>query len=341
MKIIIPAYEPDEKLLILIRDIKKNSDYDIIIVDDGSSKNYKFIFTKAKNEGCVVLTHKINLGKGAALKTAFNYVLQEGIEEERIVCADCDGQHSWKDIIKIAESIVWHQNAIILGCREFTGSIPLRSLFGNKITRYIFSLVSGCKITDTQTGLRGFSFNVLPWLIQVKGNRYEYEMNQLLEAKASGYELFSIPIKAIYDKNNKGSHFRPIRDSIQIYLPILKFSLSSVSCGIIDFIALFLLNWLTHNLFISVIGARTISSFCNYMLNKNIVFKAKKQVHTKTVIKYYGLVIFILICNYLMLDLFTNVLTLSLFASKIVTECILFLISYYAQKKYVFTSRQV
>jgi len=340
MKIIIPAYEPDKKLLMLIRDIKENSNYDIIIIDDGSSKNCKFIFTKAENEGCIVLTHKTNLGKGSALKTAFTYVLQESIVEDGVVCADCDGQHSWQDIKKIAENIIWHNIAIILGSREFTGSVPLRSLIGNKITRYIFSFASGCKITDTQTGLRGFSASMLPWLIQINGNRYEYEMNQLLEAKSSGYELFSIPIKTIYENNNKSSHFRPFRDSINIYIPILKFSLSSLSCGIIDFISLFLFNWLTHDLFISVIVARAISSFFNYMLNKNMVFKAKHQTHTNPVIKYYGLVVIILLCNYLMLDFFTNIITLSLFASKILTECILFLISYYTQKRYIFNGNE-
>jgi len=196
----------------------------------------------------------------------------ENPEDTGIVCADCDGQHSWNDIKKIAESIIWHKNSIILGCREFTGSVPLKSLIGNKITRSIFALTAGKLISDTQTGLRGFSTELLPWLIQLKGNRYEYEMNQLLEAKASGYELFSIPIKTIYTNNNKSSHFHPIRDSITIYFPIIKFSLSSISSGLVDFILLFVLNWFTQNLFISVIAARTISSIFNYVINRNIVF---------------------------------------------------------------------
>jgi len=341
MKIVIPAYEPDKKLIMLIRDIKENSDYGIIIVDDGSSNKCKSVFKKAENEGCIVLTHKTNCGKGAALKTAFTHLLRENTEKDGFVCADCDGQHSWQDIKRIADSIIWHKNAITLGCREFTGHIPLRSLIGNKITRYIFSFVSGSKLSDTQTGLRGFPVEMLPWLIQLKGNRYEYEMNQLLEARSEGYELFSIPIRTIYENNNKSSHFHPIRDSIKIYLPILKFCLSSASCGIIDFIALFLFNWLTKNLFASVIAARVISSLFNYFLNKNLVFKTKDQMHAKAFIKYYGVVIAILLCNYLLLDLFTNVMSLSLLAGKILTECILFLVSYYAQKRFVFAGKQI
>ncbi len=339
MKIIIPAYEPDKNLLTLIRNIKENSNYDIIIVNDGSSNKCDFIFSKAENEGCIVLIHEINLGKGAALKTAFKYILNNNIETDGVVCADCDGQHTWQDIMRIAEAVIWHKSSIILGCREFSGSVPARSLIGNKITKVVFSFISGSKVTDTQTGLRGFSVNMLSWLLQIKGNRYEYEMNQLLEAKASGYEIFGIPIETIYENNNKSSHFRPIFDSIKIYLPILKFGLSSASCGIIDFISLFLISWLTGNLLVSVVGARVLSSFCNYLLNKNIVFRANKRYKAGYLIKYYSLAAIILICNYLMMDLFTAIFAMTLLISKILTECILFLFSYYAQKKYIFAGK--
>ncbi|MBT2725635.1 hypothetical protein J7E63_01615 [Bacillus sp. ISL-75] len=181
-----------------------------------------------------------------------------------------------------------HQKTILLGSREFVGKVPLKSLIGNTITRSVFSFVSGYKINDTQTGLRGFSIDMLPWLIQIKGERYEYEMNQLLEAKAAGYMVFSIPIQTLYENNNRGSHFHPLYDSIRIYFPILKFSLSSFSCGIIDLFLFYIINLLTGNLIISVIGAKIISSFGNYLLNKNLVFKAKKYFHSKTIIKYYG-----------------------------------------------------
>lgn len=337
MKIVIPAYEPDNNMLKLITKIIDNSHYEIVIVNDGSSISSNPIFEEAIQIGCTVLTHNDNMGKGAALKTAFSYILNNN-EEEGIVCADCDGQHSWHDIQKIAEAIPFHTNALILGCRKFTNTVPLKSLIGNTITKGVFSLVSGNKISDTQTGLRGFSPKLLPWLVNLKGNRYEYEMNQLLEAKSSGHELYSIPIETIYSDNNTGSHFRPIRDSIKIYIPILKFSLSSLSCGLIDFVALFLLNWLSHNLLISVVGARIISSFCNYLLNKNIVFGFDNYNHSRAVLKYYLLVVAIMISNYIMLSFFTDILLLSLILSKIVTECILFIVSYLMQKKYVFAA---
>jgi putative flippase GtrA len=282
------------------------------------------------------LSHETNHGKGAALKTAFAYIIEHLPDDDGVVCADCDGQHSWEDIQRMAEALPSHQNTILLGSREFVGKVPLKSLIGNTITRSVFSIVSGYKINDTQTGLRGFSNDMLSWLLQINGKRYEYEMNQLLEAKSAGYMVSSIPIKTIYENNNKGSHFHPIYDSIRIYFPILKFSFSSLSCGLIDLIVFFILNWLTGNLVMSVVGARMISSFGNYLLNKNLVFKAKKYFHSKTMIKYYGLAVMILVGNYLMLELLTHTSNLPLFTSKIFTEGILFVVSYYAQRNFIF-----
>lgn len=334
MKIIIPAYEPDEKLISLISAIKENCDYGMVIVNDGSSPSCSDIFKKAGDLGCTILIHEQNRGKGAALKTAFSYLLNNH-ENEDIVCADCDGQHTWQDINKTAEAISLHKDSIILGCREFSGKIPLKSMLGNKITGFIYSLISKSTISDTQTGLRGFSAQMLPWLVSLKGERYEYEMNQLLEAKSAGYQLYSIPIQTIYENNNTGSHFHAVRDSIRIYLPILKFCLSSIGCGILDFIALFVLHALTGNLLISVVVARIISSLCNYFMNKNLVFNANSKKNYVFFLKYYALVVIVLACNYMMIRCFITI-GLPLVIAKLITETILFISSYIIQHRFIF-----
>jgi putative flippase GtrA len=306
-----------------------------VIVNDGSSPSCSEIFRKASNLGCTVLVHENNRGKGAALKTAFSYLI-DNQQQDDVVCADCDGQHTWPDILKIANAVGTHTNSIILGCREFVGHVPARSLLGNKITSFVYSIIAKSKISDTQTGLRGFSSHMLPWLVTIRGNHYEYEMNQLLEAKVAGYDLFSLPIETIYENNNETSHFHPIKDSIRIYLPIMKFMLSSISCGVIDFVALFIFNALTHNLLFSVVAARTISSLCNYFINRTIVFNAQKQSHLSSIVKYYALVVFILICNYSLISIFVNVVGLPLVVGKLITECILYLLSYIIQHKFIF-----
>lgn len=335
MKIVIPAYEPDEKLISLILSIQGNCKYGIIIVNDGSSPSFDKIFQKAGELGCTVLVHDTNRGKGAALKTAFTYLIKIR-ENEGVVCADCDGQHTWQDILKIARAVTSHNNSIILGCREFVGKVPVRSILGNKITGFIYSLVTKRKISDTQTGLRGFSYLMLPWLITIKGDHYEYEMNQLLEANAAGFELLSTPIETIYENNNQASHFHPIKDSIRIYLPIIRFVLSSFSCGIIDLILFLIINWLTHRLLFSVVLARIVSSLCNFFVNRNIVFKSQNHNHLSSIAKYYTLAAFILVCNYSLIKLLVNVVGFPLLLGKLMTELILYVFSYIIQHKFVF-----
>lgn len=73
---------------------------------------------------------------------------------------------------------------LVLGARAFVGKVPARSRFGNKVTAGLFRLVTGQKVTDTQTGLRGMSTDLIPWLLNLDGNRFEYEFNMLLEAKS-------------------------------------------------------------------------------------------------------------------------------------------------------------
>ena len=337
LKIIIPAYQPDKRILQLISDIKENSNYGIIIIDDGGGIKYQPIFDMAVEAGCTVLTHKENKGKGAALKTAFTYLLESN-NQEGFLCADCDGQHTWTDIKKIAETIVANPTSIVLGCRKFVGKVPFKSMAGNKITKTIFYLLTGNKIDDTQTGLRGFSASMLPWLVQLKGSRYEYEMNQLLEAKAAGFSFCCIPIETIYENNNEGSHFHPVRDSILVYLPLLKFSMSSMLCGIIDFGLLFLFQGLSGNLLFSVVFARIISSLCNYLLNKHLVFDTKQGKKLTSFFQYYLLAVVILGCNYVLLAFLNETLGVSLVLSKLLTELVLFSASYFVQQKIIFKS---
>lgn len=338
MNIIIPAYQPDYRMIKLIQDIKENSGYDILIVDDGSSDQCKPIFEQAAVLGCTILTHETNLGKGAALKTAFTYLLKLGVKEG-VISADCDGQHTWLDIGKLAKELPEHPTSLLLGSRRFIGNIPFRSRFGNLLTRGIFTLITGTRINDTQTGLRGYQASMLPWLIGIEGDRYEYEMKQLLEAKKAGYDFYCIPIETIYENNNKGSHFHPIRDSIRVYFPILKFGMSSIFCGVIDFVMLFLLKMITKNLLIAVVGARVISSLCNYFLNKHLVFETKKEKRVQSLFQYYLLVILIMGSNYLLLSFFHETANIPLFLSKLMTEMLLFLVSYTVQHKIIFQGK--
>lgn len=336
MTILIPSYEPDERLLSLIRDLKEVSDAPILIVDDGSGEAYRGIFESAKEAGCTVLTHPVNQGKGRALKTGFDYVRKHG-DPDGVVCADSDGQHLPKDIMRISNAVVENRRRIVLGSRQFTGNVPLRSRFGNSATRMVYAAATGTAVQDTQTGLRGYSSDMLDWLSRVPGERFEYEMNMLLGAPAAGYEIVEVPIDTVYLEGNQSSHFRPLADSARIYWPFLKFCASSGFAAALDFVLLLLLQWATSNLLLSVVGARICSSIVNYSVNRRLVFaRDGESAVRRSMPRYFTLVLLILLLNYAVLRLLHETAGLPLGAAKIVTEAALFAVSYAAQRKFVY-----
>lgn len=336
MTILIPAYEPDDKLIRLIRDLRTKGMFKIVIVDDGSGDNYHHIFESAEREGCIVLVHKNNMGKGKALKTGFEYIIRESLQEP-VVTADCDGQHTPEDIIRVGYACDHHKDCIIMGCRKFTRDVPTRSRIGNGITRMVFDTASGSKLYDTQTGLRGFSFDMLPWLCKLEGERYEYEMNMLLQAASEGYGFFEVPISTVYIEKNKSSHFNTFKDSVNVYLPIIKYSMSSITAGILDFLLLMVLQNFTPSLFLAVLGARVCSSIYNYTINRLFVFPGGRRIPKgRSMTRYFLLVAVVMVLNYGVLVVFNKVIGMPLFFAKILTEAIIFVFSFWCQKVFVF-----
>ena len=339
MVIIIPAYEPDEKLIKLVGELKEKCNWKILIVDDGSGERYDWIFESVDNLGAVVVRYKKNKGKGGALKIAFK-IVSNWDDAEEIVIADCDGQHLPEDIMKIMNKVKGNKSKIILGARHFTGKIPFRSIFGNKLTSMVFLLAKGKKITDTQTGLRGFSKDMIPWLCEVQGERFEYEMNILLEAEENGYEITEVPINTVYLEDNKSSHFNPLKDSIKIYLPFFKFGMSSILSALLDFSLLIFIKLLTSNLFLAVVGARLCSGAFNYVMNRKYVFSRGNMENEEMRFHRYTLLACILMfMNYITLNYLCTI-GINLVLGKIITESILFLFSFLIQKKYVFVHNQ-
>ena len=329
---LIPAYEPDDKLIDLVKELKNNK-YKIVVVNDGSGKEYNKIFNSIDKDAKII-AYKENQGKGHALKTGLEYI-QKTYPESIIVTMDADGQHTVKDAMKLCEYVQEHPKYIALGSRFRDKRTPLRSKIGNTITMIVFTLLTGTKIYDTQTGLRAFSSEQLPYLLSIEGNRYEYEMNVLLNLNKNRIRSKEIPIEVIYIDNNKASHFKTIRDSYLIYKEIVKFSGSSIISFIIDYILYSTSFLLTKRLILSNIFARIISGSVNYTINKHIVFKSTKK-GLQSAIYYIFLALVILILNTLILKLLVTFIGINAYIAKIITELILFIISYTVQKRFVF-----
>lgn len=215
ISILIPAYRPDETLLKLVDELRADGWDDIVVVDDGGGPDYSNIFDALKDQA-TILTHGHNRGKGAALKTGFAYLAESRPDYIGVVTVDADGQHRPPDIRKTAEELRHHPYALVLGVRSFTrAGVPLRSLVGNLITRFVFYAMVGKFVRDTQTGLRGVPQALLPELVKIEPDRYEYELEMLLACRKRDFR--QVTIETVYLDGNKSSHFNPIVDSLKIY----------------------------------------------------------------------------------------------------------------------------
>ena len=336
--VVIPAYKPEEGMLQVVAGILEHTEYGVLVVDDGSGEAYASIFEKLP-EQVTMLRHDVNQGKGAALKTAFAYIAEHK-ECTGVITADADGQHLVRDIVRVGDALLKEPDALVLGSREFVGKVPARSRFGNTLTRFVFRISSGAKVYDTQTGLRAFGSQWIPEMLDIEGQRYEYEMNMLLYCAKKKAQFREIPIQTVYENNNSGSHFHPIRDSIKIYGVILKFVSSSLAAFVIDYLLVLLVRYLTRglgeslSLLVSVVGARVVSSLCNYHLNRRFVFA---QGTRTSIVKYYIVAVALLLLNYGFLWVCNVALPIPLAVAKILAELVLYPLSFILQRKFVFT----
>ncbi len=216
--ILIPSYEPDEQLINLLKEI--DNKYPVVIVNDGSDKSFNRIFKEA-SQYAHIISYNENMGKGYALKTGLNYI-DDTYDKYIVVTMDSDGQHKLSDAIKLCNYIKEHNEQLALGRRTWDKTMPLRSRLGNGITRVIFKWMTKAKIYDTQSGLRAFSYKLTDYMLNIQGNRYEYEMNVLLNLKDSHIKYHEIKTATIYINNNEASHFNTIKDSYKIYKAIFK-----------------------------------------------------------------------------------------------------------------------
>lgn len=282
MTIVIPAYNPDEHLINLLKDIKNKLNYDILIVNDGSKKECNDIFDRA-NKYAHILTHEVNRGKGAAMKTAMRYIYEKN-EEDGFIFVDADYQHLPKDIKKVIETFYENDKKLIIGSRfKSFKDVPIKSKIGNKLTRYIFYKYTGLKITDTQSGLRALSTKYIPLLLDIEGDRYEYEMNMLIELATQNIQTKEVSIETVYeDKENSTSHFNPIKDSLKIYKLFFKYIKSFSLSVMIQYILFFT----TFN-FLGITKANIVSNLLKILiflfLNK-IIFKDKNYNETNNYI---------------------------------------------------------
>jgi putative flippase GtrA len=334
MIVLVPAYQPDGRLVALVERLAARG-LEVLVVDDGSGPAYDEVFRAARGAGANLVGHATNLGKGRALRTGFAWVLAERSGCD-VVCADCDGQHTPEDVLAVAARVaaVGHT---VLGVRRFTGPVPLRSRIGNDVTRLAFRLATGRVVADTQTGLRGYPAALLPGLLAVPGDRFEYELALLVDAAARGLPIDEVPIETVYLDANASSHFRPVRDSVRVLAPLLRFTGSSLLAFVVDTAALLALQAWTGRLLLAVVGARLVSGAVNFAANRLVVFPHRDATLGNAARGYLTLALVLLAAGYGTLSALTG-FGVPLLAAKVGTDLTLFYAGYRLQDRSVFAA---
>lgn len=359
ISVVLPSLDPDEKLGITIDGLLEYGFSHIILVNDGSKPENLHYFTDAEaaHPGVITLLHhEVNKGKGAALKNAFRWFLQNRPDGFGVVTVDGDNQHHPEDTRACCEHMM-ETGRITLGCRDFTlPHVPPRSRFGNHTTSAVFKIFCGITLSDTQTGLRAIPADALKLLSEVEGDRFEYETNMLLAMKTNGLKFDEVKIRTVYIEENKSSHFHWLRDSWRIYKLILayffRYSISSIVCFLLDSGLVFLFNVILQSFLSGLvlttvrdILARAVSSLVNFFMNKKLVFRSQASTG-RAMLRYYCLAIPQAIAQILLDQTFCQLLGIQDNQSglrtliHILAMCVLFLLSYSIQQRWVFAPQK-
>lgn len=347
--VVIPALDPDKALTEYTVRLLEQGAEQVVVVNDGSGLGSSGVFQQLEDmEGCTVLHHERNQGKGRAMKDAFAYIAAQlqwtGCV---VVTADADGQHRVEDVCAVAQAALEESGGLVLGGRDLTQpQVPVRSKIGNRLSSWAFRTLYGPRLGDTQTGLRGIPWEMLDWCGGIRGERYEYEMNVLIRMAREHMEIRQTPIQAVYFDNNQGTHLRALRDSWRVFLILVSglgwYAASSVLSAVTDVVAFWLCSEVIFRplspLFCywwSTLTARALSSSLNYTLNRRYVFGGRPS--GRTLLRYYCLWFSQLICSYLLL-LALNWLLPGIWptVNKAAGDIILAVCSYQVQMHWVF-----
>ena len=339
--VIVPTIDPTDELAELIKQMGEFGFRRFIVVDDGSQSDRGPLFDRLESEGCVVVHHEANRGKGAAIKTALGVMERWYPDAPGCITVDADGQHLPADVLKVAKTSELNPDALVIGSRNLRESgTPRRSRFGNAFSSLFFRLDTGRRCADTQTGLRCIPRELLAFACQMEGERYEYEMNLLTAAAKSGIPIVEVPIATVYVNDNAASHFRTFSDSYRIYRSFIRFTASSLSCALVD-LGLFAILTSVLGLEIAALVmaatavSRVSSGVLNFLLNRRWSFQDTQGRRSLQALRYAALFVSQMLLSAFFVTLLAF-LPLPLVVVKIFVDSVLFVFSYFFQRNWVF-----
>jgi glycosyltransferase involved in cell wall biosynthesis len=336
---LIPAYQPTAALTSVVADLLARG-CAVVVVNDGSSPQRAGVFDQLPPQA-VVLAHPKNQGKGAALRTGLAWIAERYPPQAVVVCADADGQHLGHDIaaVCLAAYQAGPDAGVVLGARRDDATTPLRSRVGHAVTRAIFRLVARTRLTDTQTGLRAFHASLIPRLLAIKGQRYDFEMSMLVALAHEHVPLREVAITTVYTPDAV-SHYRGLTDTWRIARNLIAFAASSLLAFAVDYVAFTILTVVLTGLGVAGpvvwanLAARVVSAGVNYTINSRHVFR--RGASAGSALRYAVLALAILGANTAVLSWLTGPLALNPSATTRGVELAFFVVSWLLQRYVVF-----
>ncbi|MBC7928510.1 MAG: bifunctional glycosyltransferase family 2/GtrA family protein [Bryobacteraceae bacterium] len=307
-----------------------------MVVDDGSGPDCEAIFDAVRQIPKVVLVrHVVNLGKGAALKTGFNAALVKWPNAAGLVTADADGQHAAGDILAVAQMLSESPHSLVLGTRQFNGSVPMRSRFGNSLTRRVFQLATGTPVADTQTGLRGWPRKHCLAALRVPLNGYDFELECLVSGRGN---IREVPVKTIYLDNNQSSHFNPVLDSMRIYFVFLRYCASGLLAALVDSLIFYAVYRSGGGAASAQVAGRAAAVSVAFLVARNVVFRSDARLWN-SLAKYLGLVVVMGFVSFSILQVLRTSFGMPVLVAKLSAEAVLFLGNFAIQRDFIFVRR--
>ena len=338
--VLIPALNPSAELERLVGELLAQAGVGrLLVIDDGSNAACAAgLAAIAQRDRVELLRHDSNLGKGAALRTGVAHFLRTAATGELLVTADADGQHRTADILAVAQAAAERPGSLVLGSRSFSGEVPRRSRLGNGVTRLIFRLLIGQDIADTQTGLRAIPRVMLPQLLQIRANGYDFELEMLILGARLRVPITNVPIETVYLAGNASSHFHPIRDSAKIYFVFIRFVSSAALTAVIDNLAFALVFQASQRLAASMVVGRLVAGAVNFAVNRQLVFRSRDLLW-RVLAKYLALVLALGLVAYGLIHVLVSRMGWNAYAAKLTVEGGLLVASFLLQREVVFPPR--
>ena len=220
LAILIPVHRPSERLLDLVRALSEKSFAHIVIVDDASGPDFEDTLAHAASlAGVTVLRHAVSLGRGAALKTGFNYALCAIPDLVGVITVAGDGQDHPDDIERVAESLLANPTSLVLGCHQSSGTAPLHSRLANAAAGTVMHALLGRKVEDWHGGLRAIPADFARRLLRLETNGSRFELETLIAAHQWGVALVEEPVRPAAEPSPIAE---PAAESLKVYALPLK-----------------------------------------------------------------------------------------------------------------------